>query len=617
MSSQPRSANTAGSEKCINARQQTAPILKVENLVVDFPGKATDSRVLDGLCLSLNRGEILGLVGESGCGKSVFARTLVRLEHPGKIVSGSIVLDGQDLTKQSPKKMRFFRGRKISLVLQDPKSAMDPVFTMGSQFRDILSIRSNLREVGWRKRAKKNQKKIHELLQTVGIASPEERCRQYPHQWSRGMLQRAQVQMAFSTMPEVEIMDEVTSALDPTITVQVLQLISLLNKRHGTAIIFITHDFSVALEICDRIAVMHKGTIVETQKAHEIVFRPSHPYTKRLVSGISERVGDRFEKSVTAPAVTIRNFSVQFPLKSKTLFSSRSFYAVRDISLDVGRKEIFCLIGESGSGKTTLMNAILGFCPYQEGEMFFEGQLIGQPDDLVHQRLKSKAQVVFQDPVASLSPYLSLEASIMEPLRARGVKKKEREKIAKKLTTEVGLSYSLLQQRPRQASVGQNQRACIARALSTGPDLLFLDEPLSALDAVNQKEIAELLCRLKNRHSLTCFLIAHDLSLVKNIGTTVAVMYLGRIVEKAPVETFFSNACHPYSQVLLSNVLKPGLWKDKRIVLRGEIPTPHEPPSGCVFHPRCPRRLSVCEKRAPLKRNITHEHEVFCHFASP
>lgn len=590
----------------------TNPILKVKNLVVDLPGRATGPRVLDGLCLSLNRGEILGLVGESGCGKSVFARTLVRLEYPGKIVSGSIVLGGQELTTQSQQKMQYFRGRKISLVLQNPKSAMDPVFTVGNQFKDVLSVRSGLKKRRWRKQERENQK-INDLLQTVGIASPEERCRQYPHQWSRGMLQRAQLQMAFSTRPEVVILDEVTSALDPTITVQIIQLIALLKKRYGTGIIFITHDLSVALEVCDRVAVMHKGHIVENGAAREIVFRPSHPYTRRLVSGMSEQVGNRYEKPETASAISIRNFSVQFTLRAETLFSHRSFYAVRNISLDVRRKEIFCLIGESGSGKTTLINAMLGFCPYQEGEMIFDGQPVRRPGDPVHQRMKSKSQVVFQDPVASLSPYLSLGQSIMEPLHARGVKKKEREKIVKRLAAEVGLSYSLLQQPPGRVSVGQNQRACIARALSTGPDLLFLDEPLSALDAVNQKDMAKLLYRLKRRHGLTCFLITHDLGLVKDIGTTVAVMYLGRIVEKAPVETFFSSARHPYSQALLSNALKPGLWQDKRIVLEGEIPSPYDPPSGCIFHSRCPRRLSVCEKIAPLKRNITCEHEIFCH----
>ncbi|MDH4317143.1 MAG: ATP-binding cassette domain-containing protein, partial [Desulfobulbaceae bacterium] len=217
------------------------------------------------------------------------------------------------------------------------------------------------------------------------------------------------------------------------------------------------------------------------------------------------------------------------------------------------------------------------------------------------------------DPVTSLNPYQTLGESIVEPLRARGMKKREREKIVEKLATEVGLPHSLLHHFPRNASVGQNQRACIARALSVEPDYLFLDEPLSALDAVKQKEISLLLARLTSRHGLTCFLISHDLSLVKEIGTTVAVMYMGRIVEKGPVASFFVNPTHPYSKVLLSNTLKPGLWMDKRIVLEGEAPSPHNPPTGCAFHPRCPKAISVCERCPPSKTFVSKGHEVFCH----
>ena len=590
------------------------PILEVKNLAVDFPGVTTDSRIISGMSMSLKRGEILGLVGESGCGKSVFARTLVRLEYPGRIMSGSITLDGMELTTQDQKGMGAFRGRRISLVMQNPESSMDPVFTMGRQFREVLSIKPDSEDSGLKKGAGKNQK-IHEFLQEVGITSPEERCRQYPHQWSRGMLQRAQLQMAFSTMPDVVIMDEITSALDTTITAQILQLISRLRNRNKTGIIFITHDISVALEICDRIAVMQKGNIVESGTASEIVFRPSHPYTKRLVSpvSVSEHVKARKEKGVTAPVISLRNLSVRFKSGVGKLFHRRSFHAVRDVSLDIGREEILCLIGESGSGKTTLMNAILGFCAYQGGEIIFDGQSVESPGDQTHQRLKHRAQVVFQDPAASLSPYLSLEQSILEPLVARGLNRKDRKDTGKRLAVEVGLSYTLLPQRPGRLSLGQNQRACIARALSTGPDFLFLDEPLSALDGLKQKEIAGLLAGLKTRHGLTCFLITHDLGLVKEIGTTVVVMYLGRIVEKAPMEGFFSNPLHPYSQALLSSSLKPGLWKGDPIILEEDIPSPHDPPSGCVFHPRCPGRLPVCEKSMPIRKDITEEHEVFCH----
>ena len=685
----------------MNSDAGTKPLLEVEDLIVDFPAGAAVSRVLQGVRLSLHRGEVLGLVGESGSGKSVLARTLVRLESPAKIVYGSIMLDGRELTDAGQKDLDRIRGKEISLVLQNPKSAMDPVFTVGGQFREVVStlaftgedfresptpnplpkhvgqasspsaerlgkksgflttsqrflhllnrqrcrqarlrperdgsrirepggtsfpretngkvppvndyvsILSCARRKGWKKRI---LKEIYDLLLSVGIASPEERCRQYPHQWSRGMLQRAQLLMGFLTTPKVVILDEVTSALDPTVTVQILHLIRALKERHKTGIIFITHDLSVASELCDNLAVMRKGAIVESGATSDILHRPSHPYTKQLVAGMFGPPLDRPPKTEASAIITLRDLSVRFPLQSKTPFSRRHFRAVRSVGLDIAEKEFFCLIGESGSGKTTLMNAILGFLPYREGKMIFDGQPVARYNDAVHKRLRSKAQVVFQDPVASLSPYRTLGQSIVEPVRDKSAREKER--IARHLAKEVGLPPELLRKRPSEASVGQNQRACIARALSSIPELLFFDEPLSALDAVNQKEIMGLLSRLKTRHELTCFMITHDLGLVKDIGTTVAVMYLGGIVEKAPVESFFPRPSHPYSQALLSNALKPGLWNDAPIILEGEISSPHDPPAGCTFHPRCPKRLPICSKTAPERKYVARGHEVFCH----
>ena len=309
----------------------------------------------------------------------------------------------------------------------------------------------------------------------------------------------------------------------------------------------------------------------------------------------------------------IQNLAVKFHSGYRSFFRRLFFYAVRNISININRKDTFCLIGESGSGKTTLVWAILGLYLFQEGRIVFDGQTISQSNDPVHQKLKCSAQIVFQDPAASLSPFFTLRQSIEEPLRARGVGKRDRAAIAESLAAKTGLSYELLQRRPSEVSGGQNQRACIARALSIRPDILFLDEPLTALDAIVQKQVAKLLCEMKRDYDLTYFLITHDLSLVKEIGTTVAVMYSGRIVEKAPKEMFFSNPCHPYSQALLSSVLKPGIWKGKRIVLKGEVPSPLNPPSGCLFHPRCFRKLPVCEKIAPESKTIAAGHEVFCH----
>ena len=253
-------------------------LLVVKDLKAAFPGDPDMSRVLRGISLSLNPGEILGIVGESGSGKTIFSKCLIRLESPAKIISGSIFFDDQELTAKTEKELRLIRGKRIALVMQNPKAAMDPVFTMGSQFDEVISLN---------KFSKKKKKEIiYNLLKNVGIASPKERCRQYPHEWSRGMLQRAQLVMAFSASPELLILDEVTSALDPTICLQILDLIVRFKHEHHAGIILITHDLSIASKICDRLAVMHQGLIIEFGTVSEIFDNPVHPYTKLLVSSI-------------------------------------------------------------------------------------------------------------------------------------------------------------------------------------------------------------------------------------------------------------------------------------------------------------------------------------------
>jgi len=253
-------------------------LLVVKDLVADFPGSPNASRVLRGISLYLNPGEILGIVGESGSGKTVFSKCLIRLESPAKIISGSIFFNDQELTAKTEKELRMIRGKRIALVMQNPKAAMDPVFTMGSQFDEVIAL-NNLSK-------KKKNDIIYNLLKKVGIASPKERCRQYPHEWSRGMLQRAQLVMAFSASPELLILDEVTSALDPTICLQILDLIVRFKNKHNAGIILITHDLSIASKICDRVVVMYQGFIVESGTVREIFDKPVHPYTKLLVSSI-------------------------------------------------------------------------------------------------------------------------------------------------------------------------------------------------------------------------------------------------------------------------------------------------------------------------------------------
>lgn len=320
-----------------------------------------------------------------------------------------------------------------------------------------------------------------------------------------------------------------------------------------------------------------------------------------------------FGRDMSFCTLRVRHLSVKFKDRSGFLFRRRDFAAVRDVSLDIAASQTFCLLGESGSGKTTLAWSLLGLHPFHGGHIIYNDHPINKPNDAVHRKLRSSAQMVFQNPAASLDPHFSLYRSISEPLMAMGIDKKVRAARVRDLALQTGLSPDLLERRPFEVSGGQNQRACIARALSTRPAFLILDEPLTALDAIAQHRIVELLCQIKEKFRLTYFLITHDMALAREIGTVVAVMYLGTIVEKAPAQTFFSAPCHPYAKALLSSALKPGLWQGRRIVLQGEIPSLYDPPPGCGFHPRCPWKMAVCEKSPPGEIDVGDGHMVVCH----
>ena len=309
----------------------------------------------------------------------------------------------------------------------------------------------------------------------------------------------------------------------------------------------------------------------------------------------------------------LHGFGIRFSERSGSLFRRRTIQAIPGVDLSIQAHDTFCLLGESGSGKTTLASAIVGLHPFHSGRIVHAGETIRKSGDRAHRRLRQRCQMVFQSPVAALNPRLTLQQSIEEPLTAKGVEKKARRQAIRDLARQAGLSAELLDRLPGEVSGGQSQRACIARALSTHPELLILDEPLTALDAVAQHRMVALLQRLKDRFGLTYFLITHDLALARQIGTRVAVMYLGRLVEQGPAQGFFARPCHPYARALLSSVLRPGVWQGERIVLGGELPSLSSPPEGCVFHPRCDQRLPLCAHTSPGPSTVGDGHTVCCH----
>ena len=317
------------------------------------------------------------------------------------------------------------------------------------------------------------------------------------------------------------------------------------------------------------------------------------------------------------PLIRIENLGVAFKNRSGPLGRSARFWGVRQISLTLGKGDSFCLIGESGSGKTTLALALAGLLPFQEGYIGFKGKKIVKPNDKTHRALIKQTQMVFQDPVQALSPFRTLGQSVEEPLAARGIGKKERTATLARLIHDTGLTQDLLDRKPFQASGGQNQRVCIARSLSTQPDLLILDEPLTALDALIKNRITQLLCQIKEKYPFTCFIITHDMALVKAMATRVGVIYLGRMLEIAPRQNILSKPAHPYTRALLSASFTPGIWKEKRLVLQGDAPSAMNLPQGCIFHPRCPESARICQVQAPSRTEISPGHTVFCHMYDP
>ena len=314
------------------------------------------------------------------------------------------------------------------------------------------------------------------------------------------------------------------------------------------------------------------------------------------------------------PLIRGKNFGVSFDTRSRWMGTSSRFWGVNQINFLMEKEDTFCLIGESGSGKSTLALALTGLLPFHSGLLLFKGKPITKPNDKVHKTLIRCTQMVFQDPVQALSPFRTLRQSLEEPLAARGVTPSRRRDLLAPLIRDTELTESLLKRRPHQVSGGQNQRVCIARALSTQPELLILDEPLTALDSLIKSRITRVLCRLKEKYPVTCFLITHDMDLVRVMATRIGVIYLGHILETASKASLLAKPAHPYTRALLSASFTPGIWKGKRVILKGDIPPSAQAPSkGCIFHSRCPEAMKVCEQQTPPSVTLSSGHTVSCH----
>ncbi|WP_432541420.1 dipeptide ABC transporter ATP-binding protein [Kineococcus sp. SYSU DK002] len=544
-------------------------LLSVRDLRVDYTTARGAVRAVDGVSLDVEPGRVTALVGESGSGKSSVAQAVIGLlAGNGRVSGGRVDLRGEDLLALSERELRAVRGRRIGLVPQDPGNSLNPVATIGA------SVAAGLRIHGARDR-RATRARVLDLLERVGIDDPARRARQHPHELSGGMRQRVLIAAALALEPELLIADEPTSALDVTVQATVLDLLDDLRAATGTGVLLITHDLAVAAERSDAVVVLRRGTVQEAGATADVLARPRAEYTRALLADAPSltRVVDRdpVDPGDGPPLVRVEGLRQEFRRRG-----ADPLVAVDGVSFTVARGTTHALVGESGSGKTTTGRALAGFGRPTAGTVLVGGTdvtaLGGRPTSRAARAYRRTAQLVHQNPYASLDPRLEVGAIVAEPLLNYriGDAAERRDRVAHQLEV-VGLPADVAGRRPRELSGGQRQRVAIARALVLEPDLVVLDEAVSALDVSVQAQVLRLLARLQADLGLTYVFISHDLAVVRQVADTVSVLRRGRQVESGPVRDVFADPQHPYTRELLDAV--PGAGRSRRAVPRQHVPT--------------------------------------------
>lgn len=561
-----------------------APLLQVRDVAVEFQTIDGPVHAVEAVDLDLAAGETLAIVGESGSGKSTTAMSVIGLlPGNGRVTQGSILFEGEDLVGAPESVMRTIRGRSIGLVPQDPMSNLNPVARIGSQIAETLLAHG----LATRKDV---DRKVVETLAAAGLPNAEERAKQYPHEFSGGMRQRALIAIGLACDPKLLIADEPTSALDVTVQKTILDQLERMTSERGTAVMLITHDLGLAAERASRVVVMNRGRIVEQGPARQILEDPQHPYTQALVKAAPSVAAVRLrpevfrtsapaavepdiapaEQTDVAPAVVSEPHAEEPAAEAsvdnivevegltkiyKVRGSKEDFAAVKDVSFAIPRGETVAIVGESGSGKTTTARMMLKVIDPTEGAIRFDGEDVATLKGRRLREFRQRVQPIFQDPYSSLNPMFSIERIISEPLEFyRRGSANERAARVRTLLDDVALPQSMLRRYPSELSGGQRQRVAIARALALSPDLIVCDEPVSALDVLVQDQVLTLLRDLQREYGLSYLFISHDLAVVRLISDYVCVMKDGQLVEAASSEEIFTNPRDPYTRRLLASI---------------------------------------------------------------
>ncbi len=667
-------------------------VLKVENLSITYETRRGDAPAVRDVSFEIGKGEALGLVGESGCGKStVGLAVMAYLSSNARVDGGRVLFQGENLLEKSEKELCSYRGNRIAMVYQDPMTTLYPSLRVGDQLAEVLTEHKGL------KKREANRRCI-EMLRKVHMPDPEQVMARYPHQLSGGQQQRVVIAMALLCDPALLVMDEPTTALDVTVEAVVLDMIRDLRREFDSAILYISHNLGVVARVSDRVGVMYAGELLEDATVEQIFLEPFHPYTRRLMECIPRigeskatsslkpipgrvpilqalptgcvfqprcayarepckenhppllnATGTRYvrcsswstlssreameEKEVVGWAVSreddgehkiltvsdLKTFYIEKPNwldRLLTRAEERSVKAVDDVSLDLPQQTILGVVGESGCGKTSLAKTIVGLIPPTAGQIEFLGVDVSEIVEKRPKEIKKELQMVFQNPDSTLNPMQTVQQIIARPLRISGtVPSSEIKNKVLQLLDAVNLGESYMNRRPWQMSGGEKQRVAIARAFASTPELVVCDEPISSLDVSVQCAVLNTLLGIQASSGTSLLFITHDLSMVRYLCDYLVVMYLGKVAEMGPNEAIFAPPYHPYTEALLSAIPVPDpSVKQARIRLEGVVPSALNPPAGCRFHTRCPRKVGdICETIEPPLQMSAGGHAIHCH----